>query len=262
MTVLAAQHIRSRIRRGSSSPVLVDTANGRFLVKLRGAGQGPAALLSELVVGAVADALGLPVPERRIVELAHHLPSDDRNDELLDLLARSVGLNVGVRWMEGATDARPEELSAVEDDYAVRVLWLDAFTMNPDRTDANPNVMVWNRQPWLIDHGAALLFQHDWRRVTEQTPEEPWDLSTHVFRDRLPKLGAWLGTPMLKTDSAALRRFAPAPRLPLDQAAIRTAVAAVPDELMTAVTGLADAARGRALYEAFLWKRLRARVWK
>lgn len=262
MTVLAAQRVRSRIRRGSSSPVVVDTEGGAFLVKLRGAGQGPAALVAELIVGALADSLGLPVPERRIVELAKEVPSDDRNDELADLLGRSVGLNVGVRWMEGATDARPEELSAIEDDYAVRVLWLDAFTMNPDRTDANPNIMVWNKQPWLIDHGAALFFQHDWRRVTEQTPEEPWDLSTHVFRSRLPKLGAWLGTHIVKTDSAALRRFAPAPKLPLDQAAIRAAVATVPDELMTAVTGIPDAARGRALYEAFLWKRLRARVWQ
>jgi len=237
-----ARHVLRRIRQGaSSSPVVVETSGGRFVLKLRGAGHGTLALVAELVVGALADRLGLPVPERAIVELEPDFQSDDRNDELADLLARSVGLNVGFRLLEGARTPRPEELARLDDDFAARVLFLDGLTQNPDRTQANPNILFWNARPWLIDHGAALPFQYYWPSVTEATPREPERYLHHVFAERthlLPRFDETL-----------------AQRLPRE--ALTAALALVPDALLTD-TSAEPPARARAAYEAFLWKRLKA----
>jgi putative ABC transport system ATP-binding protein len=86
-----------------------------------------------------------------------------------------VGLNLGLRYLAGASDPRPEELRSIEDGFATRVLWLDGLVMNPDRTPSNPNVLFWKRQPWLIDHGAALPFAHQWSSVDEEAPRERTD---------------------------------------------------------------------------------------
>ena len=39
---------------------------------------------------------------------------------------------------------------------------LDGLVGNVDRTARNSNLMVWHRKLWLIDHGAALYFHHQW----------------------------------------------------------------------------------------------------
>lgn len=238
----SASHVLQRIRAGaSSSPVVVETPGGRFVLKLRGAGHGVLALVAELVVGSLAERLGLPVPERALVELEPEFRSDDRNDELADLLTRSVGLNVGFRLLDGARTPRPEELARVDDEFVARVLFLDGLTQNPDRTHANPNILFWNSRPWLIDHGSALPFQHDWSSVTEASPREPESYRNHVFADRVPLLPRF--------DDALARR--------VPRAALTDALSAVPDAL------LADSShdapdRTRAAYEAYLWKRLKA----
>lgn len=239
---LHARHVLRRIQKGaSSSPVVVETEGGSFVLKLRGAGHGTLALVAELVVGSLADRLGLPVPERALVELEPDFRSDDHNDELADLLARSVGLNVGFRLLEGARTPRPEELARLDDDFAARVLFLDGLTQNPDRTLANPNILFWNARPWLIDHGSALPFHHYWSSVTEASPRESERYVHHVFADRAQLLPRF--------DDALAQR--------LPREALTAALAVVPDAL------LADAApeppaRARAAYEAFLWKRLKA----
>jgi hypothetical protein len=231
-----------RIQKGaSSSPVVVETPAGSFVLKLRGAGHGSLALVAELIVGALADRLGLPVPERALVELEPEFRSDDHNDELADLLVRSVGLNVGFRLLENARTPRPEELARLDDDFAARVLFLDGLSQNPDRTHANPNVLFWNARPWLIDHGSCLPFQYDWSSVTEASPREAEPYRQHVFEGR----------------TALLPRFDEALAKLLPREALTAALALVPDAL------LADAsadppARVRAAYEAFLWKRLKA----
>jgi hypothetical protein len=234
-------HVLGRLSRGgSSSPVVVETPGGRFVAKLRGAGGGVPALIAELVVAEVAERLGLPVPERALIDLDAEFQSDDRNDELADLLARSVGLNVGFRWLEGARSPRPEEFARFDEDFVARVLWLDGLTLNPDRTLANPNILVWHRQPWLIDHGAALAFHYDWRQVTEASPREPLIYAGHVFAERtglLPRVDALLAKGFDPHALAALLR-------------------AVPDELLASATPETPM-RARAAYEAFLWKRLK-----
>jgi hypothetical protein len=212
------------------------------VLKLRGAGHGVLALVAELVVGALADQLGLPVPERALVELAPDFHSDDRNDELADLLTRSVGLNVGFRLMDGARTPRPEELARLDDDFAARVLFLDGLTQNPDRTHSNPNILFWNARPWLIDHGSALPFQYDWSSVTEATPREPESYRNHVFAERVPLLAG--------VDDALAQR--------LPRTALTTALSLVPDSLLAADASDESPARTRAAYEAYLWKRLKA----
>jgi hypothetical protein len=236
------RHVLGRLARGgSSSPVVVETAGGRFVAKLRGAGGGVPALIAEIVAAELADRIGLPIPERALVELAPDFQSDDRNDELFDLLTRSVGLNLGFRWLDGARAPRPEELARFDAEFVARVLWLDGLTLNPDRTRANPNILFWKAQPWLIDHGAAFAFHYDWRQVTEDSPREPTSYTGHVFADRAALVAS--------VDARLARR--------LDPHALRAALLAVPDELLAAATPEAPA-RARAAYEAFLWKRLKA----
>jgi hypothetical protein len=231
----------ARLRDGSSSPVVVETPGGRFVTKLRGAAQGPTALVAEVIVAELAERLGLPVPERALIELTHPIQTDDRNDELADLLAASVGQNLGFRWLDGARVLEAKEAAQLEDDLAVRVLWLDALVMNPDRTPSNPNILVSKGQPWLIDHGAALTFQHDWRRVDEQSPRAPAEHTSHLFAARRHLLAAW--DDML---SAALPREA-----------LTAAVDRVPDAFLAARPREWGPARARAAYAAFLWKRIK-----
>jgi hypothetical protein len=238
----ATERVERRLPSGSSGPVLVQTAGGRFIAKLRGAGHGVSALIAEIIVAELAEILGLPVPERALIELLPTLQSDDRNDELADLLRRSIGLNLGFRWLEAARQPSSEYLRSLDDDFVARVLWLDGLTMNPDRTDKNPNLLVWKGRPWLIDHGAALTFHHNWELVTEQSPRESVDFSTHVFEHR----------------HALLREFDAKLADAMSREALEAAIAKVPDAFLASLAGSESAVQSRRAYHAFLWKRLKA----
>jgi len=235
------RRVLSRIPSGSSSPVVVETDTGRFVAKLRGAAQGPSALVAEVVVAGLAERLGLPVPERVVLELEENVPSADRNDELADLLAASVGQNLGFRWLAGATVPGPAELGRIDDEFALRVLWLDGLVLNPDRTTSNPNVLLCRGQPWLIDHGAALTFQHDWARVSEESPRASVDPALHLFGAR----------------RASLARYDEALSRVLTREVLVEVLADVPDSFLADRPREWSAARARAAYVAFLWKRLR-----
>lgn len=239
---LSARRVRGRLRDGSSSPVVVETSAGLFVAKLRGAGQGIAALVAEIIVAELAELLELPVPERALIELSPNTPSDDRNDELADLLRASAGTNVGLRLLEGAKQPRNEDLAALDDEFVARVLWLDGLTMNPDRTGHNPNIVLWKHRPWLIDHGAALVFHHRWADITEATPRESMSYTGHVFADRT--------SVMPEVD----RRLAAS----LSREAVQAAVHKVPDGFLQAVGIEPNPERARAAYFAFFWKRLQA----
>lgn len=234
------RRVVGRLSSGSSSPVVVETDGGRFVAKLRGAGHGVLALVAEIIVGELAEAVGLAVPERVLLELPPDVPSDDANDELGDLLQRSIGTSLGLRFLDGAREPRAAELGALEDEFAVRVLLLDELVMNPDRTHANPNILFWRGRPWLIDHGAALVFHYDWSSVTQSSPLERMDFSKHVFADR----------------RAVVERFRPDFVERITREALARATAYVPDAFLDpAVFG--SFARVRAAYEAFLWQRLK-----
>jgi hypothetical protein len=159
-TVSAVRYV-TPLREGGSLPALVEADDdGLYVVKLRGAGQGPKALVAELVAGELARALGLPVPELVFVELDEHLPDAEPDPEIQDLLAASAGTNVGLDFLPGALPYAPGGSFAVEPELAAAVVWLDAFLENVDRTPRNVNLLVWHRRLWLIDHGAALYRHH------------------------------------------------------------------------------------------------------
>ena len=243
LAVHAALSVASAVRSGSSWPVVVRTQAGDFLTKLRGAAQGVLPLISEIIVGELATALGLPVPERALVTLDADVHSEDRTDELLDLLARSNGTNLGFRYLPGATDLRPSQGAGVSTEFAGAVLWLDGLVMNPDRTERNPNILVWHRQPWLIDHGAALSFHFDLASLTEQTPREPlFDPSHHLF--------AAHGAAALRTDDENAAK--------LSRDVLAAAAAHVPDDFLLAAFPRTSPEAMRGVYTAFLWKRLKA----
>ncbi|HEX6276411.1 MAG TPA: HipA family kinase [Polyangiaceae bacterium] len=236
-----ATRVERRLLGGNSSPVVVETGAGRFVLKLRGAGHGVLALVAEVIVADLAERLGLAVPARALVELRAGVPSDDKNDELADLLQRSAGQNLGFRLLDGARAPTARDLEALSDDFVARALFLDGLTMNPDRTPSNPNILLWKGQPWLIDHGSALPFHHDWSSVTEDSPRERTGFATHVFQKRASLLGRY--------DAELTQR--------LDRRALAAAAAAVPDEFLAHVDARMPPRFTRSAYDAFLWKRLK-----
>ncbi len=185
---LDIKRVIGRDLRGNSSPVIAETAEGRFLVKLRGAAHGTAALVAEVVTGGIADLLGLEVPERCLLRLESGTPSDDLNDELADLLTASIGENLGFRFLEEASVVDGKRLASVDPDWAVRVRWLDWLVMNPDRSPVNPNILEAEGRLWLIDHGSALPFHHNWSRMTDEGPTAAELPVAHIFDDRLDRL--------------------------------------------------------------------------
>ena len=233
-----ATHVVRRERQGSSSPVVVETAHGLWFTKLRGAAQGTPALIAELIVAELADTLSLSVPRRAFVELPLHVTSADVSDELRDLLNASAGINVGFELLETARNLTPAEYERVPLEVAASVLWLDMLVQNLDRSPANPNIMVRRGTYWLIDHGAALPFQHDWSAVREDSAHRPYNIVGHVF--------GW-AAPVLSSAHEML-----APRC--SRQTIDEAVAVVPDDYLNVFGG--DVVRRRAMYAAFLWKRL------
>jgi hypothetical protein len=239
-----ARQVLSAFRQGSSWPVIVDTGERRIFTKLRATAHGTAPLLAEIVVGELADALGIATPKRCLVEIEPGIESLYPHEELLDLLARSHGLNLGFELLEGYRDLKPGDARHVRAELAAPIIWLDALVQNPDRTEQNPNLMIKAGRISLIDNGAALTFQYDWANVTEQAPRQP---GTFVERHLLQ-----VSTRELEDCDA---RLAPL----LTREVLERALATVPEEFIgPLVPAGSDSARQRAAYVAFLWKRLRA----
>jgi len=174
------------LREGGSLPAVVDTDDGLFVAKFRGAGQGARALIAELLVGQLARAAGLPVPELVLIEVAPLFGRSEPDPEIQDLLRASHGINMGIRYLDGAFNfdgMAAGELATPE--FAADLVWFDAFTTNPDRTARNPNLLVWQHRLWLIDHGAALYAHHDWSRVDDARARTPFpNIRDHVLLTR------------------------------------------------------------------------------
>lgn len=152
----------SALREGGSLPAIVETDIGQLSVaKWRGAGQGAAALVAEVIVGQLGRALGLPIPELEVLELDATLSSTERDQEVQDLLVASIGSNLGMRYLSGALAFDPAA-TVVDSQLAARVVVFDTFVMNVDRSARNTNLLWWEDGLWLIDHGAALYFHHGW----------------------------------------------------------------------------------------------------
>jgi hypothetical protein len=147
------------LREGGSLPALVEADNlGTYVMKFRGAGQGPLALVAEIIAGELARRLGLRTPELVVAELDPRIPGSEPDPEIQDLLRASEGLNLGVDFLPSSVGFDPLGWTA-EPGFASQLLWFDALVHNVDRTWRNPNLLIWHRNIWLIDHGAALYFQ-------------------------------------------------------------------------------------------------------
>jgi len=149
------------LREGGSLPAIVEASDdGLYVLKFRGAGQGPKALVAEVVAGELARALGLLVPELALVGLDPALGVAEPDPEIHDLLNASAGVNLGVDYLPGSLPFSPAAGPIPEPELAADIVWLDALTTNVDRTAKNTNMLVWHGRLWLIDHGAALYFHH------------------------------------------------------------------------------------------------------
>ncbi|MFQ3558659.1 hypothetical protein QZN11_17910 [Streptomyces gramineus] len=175
------------LRSGGSVPGIVEADDlGTYVVKFTGSAQGRKALVAEVIVGELARALGLRFPELVLVRFDPAIAADEPHQEVRELHAASAGINLGMDFLPGAKDLTPQlaEVFPVDPLEAGRIVWLDALTVNVDRTVHSSNLMVWPTfgtappRLWLIDHGAALVFHHRW---DTSTPEKAYDFRHHAL---------------------------------------------------------------------------------
>jgi len=163
LRALTATRYVTPLREGGSLPAIVEADDdGLYVVKFRGAGQGPKALVAEVLAGEIGRALGLRVPELAVIDVPADLGRAEPDGEVRDLLKASVGLNLAVDYLPGALGYDPAGSSPPSAALAAQVVWFDALVTNVDRTARNPNLLVWHRGLWCIDHGACLYVHHDW----------------------------------------------------------------------------------------------------
>jgi hypothetical protein len=212
-TVRATRYV-TPLREGGSLPALMEADDdGLYVVKFRGAGQGPKALVAELLAGSIAKRLGLAVPDLAYVWVDAVLGLAEPDPEIQDLITASAGLNAGLDFLPGALPFEPA-LADVEPSLAAAIVWFDALVTNVDRTPRNPNLLVWHERLFLIDHGAAFYAHHGTDAFAQQATRPFPLIAEHVL---LPFAG-----PILEADAA----LAPV----LDRAAVRELVALVPEE--------------------------------
>ena len=160
-TVTASRYV-TPLREGGSLPAIVEADDdGLYVLKFRGAGQGPKALIAELVAGEIGRLAGLPVPEIVFIELPSDLARTEPDAEIQSLIGASAGLNLALDYLPGSVTSDPLVFQP-DAKLASRIVWFDAFVCNVDRTARNVNMLMWHRRLWLIDHGAALYFHHAW----------------------------------------------------------------------------------------------------
>lgn len=239
------------LREGGSLPAIVEADDdGMYVVKFRGAGQGPKALVAELIAARLGQALGLPIPEPVLVVLDLELGKAEPDPEIQELLERSAGVNVGLDFLPGSLPLGAPQGSGVTPELAADVVWFDALLSNVDRTARNPNLLLWHRNLWLIDHGAALYTQHGWSddlaAIAASAGARFLAIRQHVL------------LPIAGSITAADDRLAPR----LTPEVIDEVVAAIPDTLLDGVPPFAAPERHRAAYLAHLTHRLTApRAW-
>jgi hypothetical protein len=179
---VAATRYVTPLREGGSLPGLVEADDdGLYVLKFRGAGQGVRALIAEVLAGELGRAIGLPVPELVLVELDPALGKAEPDPEIKELIDRSPGRNLGVDFLPGALPFDAGLSQPPDPDLAAAIVWFDAIVTNPDRTARNPNLLVWHRRIWCIDHGAALYVHHAWREPDAHAARPFERISDHVL---------------------------------------------------------------------------------
>ena len=238
-TVQATRYV-APLREGGSLPALIEADDdGLYVLKFRGAGQGPKALVAELIAGEIGRALGLPVPVIAFVELDPDLGRAEPDPEIQDLLRASPGLNIGLDFLPGALAYDPAAGRPVDPGLAAEVVWFDALVTNVDRSARNPNMLWWHERLWLIDHGAALMAHHG----------DP--LLQGAWERPFPTVAEHVLLPLAGSVAAAHERLAAR----LGRAAIEAIAGLVPDAWLEDTPGVPPDARRRA-YTGHLARRL------
>ena len=241
-TVAATRYV-TPLREGGSLPAIVEgDDDGLYVLKFRGAGQGPKALVAEVIAGEIARTLGLRVPEIVLLELDADMARTEPDPEIQSLIRASAGVNLAVDYLPGSVTFDPVTETPPAD-LASAIVWFDAFVTNVDRTARNTNLLMWHRQLWLIDHGAALYFHHDWDD----------DFIAHS-RTAFPMIKDHVLLPFAAKLEEADRLMAA--RITRD--AIEAVVALLPDVWM-AGDAPGDAPRNPQVYSSYLLSRIESR---
>lgn len=240
LRTLTAKRYVVPLREGGSLPAIVEADDGQlYVMKFVGAGQGAKALIAELVAGEIGRLLGLNVPEIVLLEMSPLLGRSEPNPEIQMLLRASAGLNLGLRYLDGAFEFNQLLAPPPNADLASSVVWFDAYVTNVDRTNYNVNLLLWRHGLWLIDHGAALYVHHDWRDYQERSRSAFPMVRQHTLlplASQLPAADARL-RPLLNADSLA----------PI--------VDAIPAQWLAGDGSFASAADHRATYLDYLLRR-------
>jgi len=240
-TVSATRYV-TPLREGGSLPAIIEADDqGMYVLKFRGAGQGPRALIAELVAGGIARALDLPVPEIVLVELDGDLARTEPDAEIQQLIRASAGLNLALDYLPGSVTFDPLA-DAPDADLASRIVWFDALVSNVDRSARNTNMLVWHRKLYLIDHGAALYFHHDWNGHADRSRDAFARIRDHVLLPRATRLA--------DIDAQMAER--------LTAQVLGGIIAGIPDGWLGGEAAFADPAAHRAGYLDYLLQRLAA----
>ena len=230
------------LREGGSLPAIIEADDeGMYVLKFTGAGQGAKALIAEVIAGEIARAAGLPVPELVFVNLDPEIARTEPDPEIQDLIRASGGLNLGLDYLPGSVMFDPVA-DQPDADLASRIVWLDAYVTNVDRTPRNANMLMWHRKLWLIDHGAALYFHHSWTNM-DQRVKDPFALiKEHIL---LP-----FATAIDTADQAMTAA--------ITEEVIKGVVELVPDEWLKEHAPFSSIAENRQAYVDYLTRRLDA----
>jgi hypothetical protein len=241
-TVCATRYV-TPLREGGSLPAIVEADDlGLYVIKFRGAGQGPLSLVAELIAGEIGRVLGLNVPELVLIEVDAALGRTEPDEEVRDLLRASVGLNLALDYLPGSVMFDPAAGDWADAELASRAVWFDSFITNVDRTPRNPNLLCWHKALYFIDHGAALYFHHHWQDLERKAATRFPAIRDHVL---LP----WAS--QITQADAALRPL-------LTEEALARIVAMVPDEWLLPVLEVETPEKKRSAYRQYLRWRLQA----
>jgi hypothetical protein len=239
-TVRAVRYV-APLREGGSLPGLMEADDeGTYVVKYRGAGQGPKALVAELVAGEIGRLLGLPVPDAVLLDLDPAFARLEMDYEIRHLLRESEGINYALDFLPGSITYDPLVPPEPEPAFAADVVWFDAFVSNVDRSARNVNMLEWHGRIWLIDHGAALYVHHDWGDVRSRAGDRFEHIGQHVLLSFAADVAA--------ADRRAHER--------LSRERFESIVAAVPEAWLVDRYGGQDPAGIREAYVDYLAARL------
>ncbi|MEV5384865.1 HipA family kinase [Streptomyces sp. NPDC052721] len=186
--VTATRYI-TPLREGGSLPGLVEADDfGTYVMKFTGAGQGRKTLVAEVVCGELARRLGFRVPRLVTVHLDPVLGLGEPEQQVQDLLRGSGGTNLGMDFLSGALGYDPLAFP-VSREEAGRIVWFDALINNVDRSWRNPNLLVHQGELWLIDHGATMIWHHNWPAASSSAAR-PYDASDHALARFAPDVSA------------------------------------------------------------------------